>query len=729
MRTKSLHKSLSNPSLMRLMEGEHHDPFEVLGLHIESGNILVRVLLPNCQRVTIEGADREFTRIGESDVFEFRTDSVNFSVPYQLLWWDIYGQEHRSFDPYCFAPQISEQDLSLFNEGKHYRAWQFLGAHECEVDGIEGVLFATWAPNASRVSVVGDFNQWNGQRHTMRCRGASGVWELFIPNCAVGSLYKFEIKNRSSGQLHVKADPFARSAELRPRTASRVTAEVEYDWQDNHWREQPQDWQHSPISIYEVHLGSWCHHEDGRFYSYRDLAHRLIPHVKDLGFTHIEVLPITEHPFDASWGYQATGFFTPTARFGTPDDLRYFVECCHQANLGVLLDWVPGHFPKDDFALARYDGTTLFEHEDPRMREHPEWGTLQFNFGRHEVRSFLISSALYWLEQFHFDGLRVDAVASMLYLDYARKPGQWEPNAFGGNENLDAVSFLQELNCVTHAECPGTITIAEESTSWPQVTRPTYVGGLGFSMKWNMGWMHDTLDYCEKDPIYRHFHHQNLTFGLLYAYSENFILPFSHDEVVHGKRSLLNKMPGDSWQKLANLRLLLSYQFTYPGKKLLFMGTELAPYNEWNANQGLDWSVSSDAAPSGIKLLLSDLNKLYRSHTCLHYYDFNAKGFNWIDCHDASQSIISYLREAEGDCVVVVLNFTPVVRKQYCLGVPVKGLYQELFNSDAACYGGSNVGNGGLLMAEAKPFMDLPYRLSLTLPPLGCLILKPTYDE
>ncbi len=729
MKTKQLSDPILDTNMRRVINREHHDPFEILGLHLQAGHILVRVLLPDCESVTIDGADTKFRRLADSDIFECNTDPENLSVPYQLRWWDRQGQEHLCYDPYCFPPQISEKDLQQFNQGEHIRAWQFLGAHYRVVDGVQGVLFSTWAPNASSVSVVGDFNQWDGRRHPMRCRGPSGIWELFLPDCHVGALYKFEIKNRSSGRLHTKADPFARCAELRPKTASVVTAQSDYLWQDDHWYQQDNDWQHTPISIYEVHLGSWRLHEDARFLSYRELAHELIPHVKKLGFTHIELLPITEHPFDASWGYQATGFFAPTARFGCPDDLRYFVDCCHQANIGVLLDWVPGHFPKDDFALANYDGTALFEHEDPRLREHPEWGTLQFNFARHEVKSFLISSALYWLEQFHFDGLRVDAVASMLYLDYAREAHQWLPNAYGGNENLDAVSFLQQLNYITHTECPRSVTIAEESTSWPQVTRPTYVGGLGFSMKWNMGWMHDTLDYCEQDPIYRHYHHQSLTFGLLYAYSENFILPFSHDEVVHGKGSLLNKMPGDNWQQLANLRLLLSYQFTYPGKKLLFMGTELASREEWNERQSLDWSLASKPSQVGLQLLISDLNKLYCSLPPLHYYDFDTKGFKWIDCHDASQSIISYLREAEGNFVVVILNFTPVIREAYCVGVPTTGPYRELLNSDAACYGGSNVGNGGIIQAKEKSFMGFPCHLSLTLPPLGCLILQAHHDD
>jgi 1,4-alpha-glucan branching enzyme len=511
---------------------------------------------------------------------------------------------------------------------------------------------------------------------------------------------------------------------MRPGTAARVCGPQRHDWRDADWMASREGWQNKPISIYEVHLGSWRRRPNGEFLGYRELADQLIPHVQSLGFTHIELLPITEHPLDASWGYQSTGFFAPTSRHGEADGLCEFVDRCHQAGIGVYLDWVPGHFPKDGFGLARFDGSALYEHEDWRRGEHKEWGTLVFNYARNEVRAFLLSSALYWLKVFHLDGLRVDAVASMLYLDYSRGPGEWLPNIHGGNENLEAVDFLRELNVLTHREAPGSVTVAEESTAWPQVTRPTYVGGLGFSMKWNMGWMHDTLRYISKDPIYRHYDHQDLTFGLLYAFSENFVLPISHDEVVHGKGALWQKMPGDDWQKMANLRLLFSYMLTYPGKKLLFMGSELAQPWEWRHDEALPWSLAEDPTRQGLARLLGDLNRLYRNWPALHRHDFTAEGFAWIDCHDAAQSVISYRRLDGPDEAVVILNFTPVPRPGYRVGVPRPGWYRECFNSDSAIYGGSNLGNGGGVASDAIPWMDHPHSLLLTLPPLAGLILQ-----
>ena len=561
----------------------------------------------------------------------------------------------------------------------------------------------------------------------MRSHGESGVWELFIPGLAVGVLYKFEIRNRRTGQIFVKSDPYGNSFEMRPSTATRVVSAKPYDWQDEVWFKQRAawDWLHAPLNIYEVHVGSWRKHYDGRNYTYRDLATHLIPYVQEMGYTHIELLPISEHPLDESWGYQATGYFAASSRFGSPDDLRYFIDACHQADIGVILDWVPAHFPTDDFALARFDGTALYEHEDPRLGFHQDWGTHIFNYGRNEVRSFLLSSAHYWLSEFHIDGLRVDAVASMLYLDYSRKAGEWLPNKFGGRENLDAIDFLRELNVMVHEQFPGALTLAEESTAWPGVSRPTYLGGLGFSMKWNMGWMNDTLRYFAREPIYRRFHQNELTFGQLYAYSENFVLPFSHDEVVHGKYSLLDKMPGDAWQKFANLRLLLTYHATAPGKKLNFMGNEIGQGREWSEKRELDWSLLEFDLQRGVKQLSKDLNQLYRENPALHELDFAQEGFQWIDCHDADQSIISFIRRGRhGRFVVVALNFTPVPRENYRIGVPQAGTYAELLNSDSIFYSGSNVNNGGGVATQHHAWMDQPHSMLIKLPPLAGVVFS-----
>ena len=600
------------------------------------------------------------------------------------------------------------------------------------MDGIDGILFATWAPNAERVSVVGDFNEWDGRRHPMRIRGGSGVWELFIPEMPAGTLYKFEIRNRQYGTVLLKTDPYGQRFELRPNTASIAVPKNTYVWHDEEWLEARKNnaWLHTPLSIYEVHLNSWRRDNEGGFLSYRELAEQLVDYAKANYFTHIELLPITEHPLDASWGYQTTGYFAPTSRFGTPDDFRFFVDYCHGHGIGVILDWVPAHFPKDAHGLANFDGTPLYEHEDPRLGEHRDWGTLIYNYGRNEVKNFLIASAMFWLEEFHLDGLRVDAVASMLYLDYSRNPGEWVPNKYGGNENLEAIAFLRELNTVTHQQQPGTLIMAEESTAWPQVTRPTWTGGLGFSMKWNMGWMHDTLQYMSKDPIHRHYHHDQLTFGLLYAFTENFVLPFSHDEVVHGKGSMLSKMPGDEWRRFANLRVLYTLMFTYPGKKLLFMGCEFAQGSEWNHAQALDWYVLDFPLHQGVQKLVADLNRLYRETPCLHGLDFDPKGFEWVDCHDAPQSVLSYLRRYGDEFALVVLNLTPVPRPNYRIGVPESGTYVEIFNSDSEYYGGSNTGNA-VLESEDKEWMGRPYSLNMVLPPLGgvVLVVRPTAAE
>jgi len=647
------------------------------------------------------------------------------SPPTTLHCVDHGGHAFEVIDPYSFAAQLGELDLYLFGEGRHWHAYRMLGAHPHEADGVSGVLFGVWAPNAERVSVVGDFNQWDGRRHMMRGRGDSGIWELFIPGLVAGDLYKFEIRNRDSGNILVKTDPYGSWFEHRPGTAARVAPQRAHQWTDGSWMEQrgKEGWLNRPMSIYEVHLGSWRRREDGGFLDYRTLAHQLVDYLKPLGFTHIELLPVTEHPLDDSWGYQTTGYFAPTSRFGTPDDFRYFVDHCHQNGIGVLLDWAPGHFPKDEWAIARFDGTPLYEHADPRRGEHRDWGTYIFNYGRNEVRNFLLASAVNWLEEFHLDGLRVDAVASMVYLDYSRDPHDWLPNQYGGKENLEAIEFLRELNRVVHGEFPGAVVIAEESTAFPAVTKPTDMGGLGFSMKWNMGWMHDTLSYMSKEPIHRQHHHNELTFGLLYAFSENFVLPFSHDEVVHGKGSMVGKMPGDEWQRFANLRLLYSMMWTYPGKKLLFMGCEFGQVPEWSFAGELEWWVNQFPLHGGVQKLIGDLNRLYTSEPALHERDFDWNGFHWLDCGDAARSILSYMRQDGDSQMICVLNFTPVPRDGYRIGVPEPGRYRVRLNSDADVYGGSNV---GLVEAEAEDvsWSGMPCSIVLTLPPLGALVLQ-----
>ncbi|MCW9012859.1 MAG: 1,4-alpha-glucan branching protein GlgB [Gammaproteobacteria bacterium] len=710
----------------KILTACHHDPFAVLGLHQEKTTARVCAFAPHTQHLSILPGDIKLNRIPESDFFEWSGKAGEIPDRYQLKSVNSSGHESIYYDPYCFPPQLSEFDLHLFAEGKHWHIYRILGAHLHSVDGVEGVLFATWAPSAERVSVIGDFNDWDGRRHAMRNRGSTGVWELFIPGLDAGTLYKFEIRNQDSGQILTKTDPYGQQFEMRPKTASIVTAEKEYQWQDDAWMQQrlKLDWLHEPVSIYEVHLGSWQRDDNGNFLNYREIAHRLVEYIQDTGFTHIELLPITEHPLDASWGYQTTGYFAPTSRFGDVEDFHYFVDYLHQHNIGILLDWVPAHFPKDAHGLANFDGSALYEHADPRKGEHRDWGTLIYNYGRNEVKNFLLSSALFWLEEFHLDGLRVDAVASMLYLDYSREAHDWVPNIHGGNENIEAIQFFRELNSVTHAEHPGTVVIAEESTAWPQVTRPTDIGGLGFSMKWNMGWMHDTLSYMQKDSIHRHYHHSQLTFGLLYLFSENFVLPFSHDEVVHGKSSMLHKMPGDDWQRFANLRLLYTYMFTYPGKKLLFMGCEFGQGDEWNHDKALDWYVLQYPGHQGIKTLIGDLNSLYRQHSALNHYDFEPQGFEWIDCNDTDQSILSYLRRSDDENLVIVLNFTPVPRENYRIGVPEPGVYEEILNSDSEYYAGSNVSNGVNIHSENVEWMNRPCSVSLTLPPLAGIVLR-----
>ena len=625
---------------------------------------------------------------------------------------------------------LTDLDLYLFGEGKHTRLYEKLGAHPMTIGTAAGVHFAVWAPNAYRVSVVGDFNSWDGRRHPMRVLGVSGVWEIFVPGAHIGHRYKFEILSRY-GEVLLKSDPFGFEFEPPPLTASIVSV-PRYDWADEAWmqsRERQGSWFKRPMAVYEVHLGSWGRvpEHGSRYLTYGELAARLIPYVKEMGYTHIELLPVMEHPFSGSWGYQVIGFFAPTSRFGPPAEFKAFVDACHAADIGVILDWVPGHFPKDAHGLASFDGTALFEHADPRQGEHRDWGTLIFNYGRNEVRNFLLSNALFWLHEYHADGLRVDAVASMLYLDYSRQPGQWVPNRFGGRENLDAIDFVRQLNTLTHAEQPGSITIAEESTSWPSVSRPTYVGGLGFTYKWNMGWMNDILEYIGKDPVHRRWDHRHLTFSLLYAFTENFILPFSHDEVVHGKGSMFGKIPGDDWQKAATLRALYGFMYAHPGKKLMFMGCEFGQRAEWHHDHSLDWHLLDEPLHRGLRLFVQDLNRAYAAEPALHEIDFEPAGFQWIDCNDNDNSVVSFIRRATApeDFVVAIVNFTPVPRDGYRIGVPAAGPYVELVNSDSHVYGGSNLGNAGAVLTEPIASHGHADSLRLSLPPLGFLMLKP----
>ena len=626
---------------------------------------------------------------------------------------------------------VTDYEAHLFGEGRWLRAWEKMGARPADIGGARGYSFVVWAPNARAVAVVGDFNGWDPHRHPMHGVGNSGLWETFVADVGEGSHYKFAIQPRQPGPVLTKADPFALLAERPPETASVTHHLGHHVWRDDAWmsdRRERGTALDRPMAIYEVHAGSWRRKPEAGFRSlhWRELAAELVPYAIHEGFTHLELLPIMEHPFEGSWGYQVTGFFAPTSRYGTPDDFRFFVDECHRNGLGVLLDWVPGHFPKDAHGLALFDGTALYEHADPRQGEHRDWGTLIFNYGRHEVRNFLLSNALYWLESFHVDGVRVDAVASMLYLDYSRQAHEWVPNQYGGRENLEAIDFLRELNQLTHEQFPGSITIAEESTAFPAVSRPTWLGGLGFTFKWNMGWMHDILTYTAKDPVFRRWEHRHLTFSMLYAWNENFILPFSHDEVVHGKGSMMMKAPGDAWQKAANLRVLYTYMYLHPGKKLLFMGSEIGQWREWNHDSSIDWHLLEGPLHAGLQRFVADLNRLYRAEPSLHELDFEPRGFEWIDCNDNESSVVSLIRRGRdaGEWVVAVLNWTPVVRRGYRIGVPAAGFYRELLNSDAAVYGGSNVGNRGGLATDAIAAHGHHFSLNLTLPPLGGLVLK-----
>ncbi len=628
------------------------------------------------------------------------------------------------------AALLTDYDLHLFNEGTHTHLNRKLGAHPVDLNGVLGTLFAVWAPNAEAVSVIGDFNGWQPGTTWLQGRGASGVWEGFVPGIGQGALYKYAVRPRGSGHWLEKSDPCGFASELRPKTASVVWDMTTFRWHDDAWLAERAQHQalDAPISVYEVHLGSWKRvPENNGFLNYRDLAQQLAGYCAELGYTHVELLPIAEHPFDLSWGYQTIGYFAPTSRFGSPDDFKSFVDILHQAGIGVVMDWVPGHFPYDPHGLATFDGTACYEHADPRQAWHPDWGTKVFNYGRHEVRSFLLSNALFWLEEYHLDGLRVDAVASMLYLDYGRNDGEWVANEFGGREDLAAISLLRRLNEVVHTTCPGVLTVAEESTAWPMVSRPSYMGGLGFSLKWNMGWMNDTLRYISEEPIHRRWHHNELSFSLLYAFHENFVLPLSHDEVVHGKGSLLSKMSGDPWQQFATLRLLLGYMWGHPGKKLLFMGDDFGQGDEWSESKSLDWHLLQYPFQAGVQRWVADLNRMYRTEPALHEMDFDWPGFEWLEVHDADSSVFAFLRRARDpqDCVAVLCNFTPVPRPEYRVGVPVGGPWRELLNSDAGGYGGGNMGNGGQVWASDEPWAGQPHSIQPTLPPLGALFLKP----
>lgn len=728
--------ALDQSAIDAIIGGYLGAPFDVLGPHVVDDTLVIRTFEPDASSIDVVLAGKQrhpMVKVHEAGLFEVAVPKQNKVAPYQFEIAYHSGQSLLREDSYAFPPVFTDFDAHLMAEGTHLHIYERLGAHLAEVNGIRGVQFAVWAPNAQRVSVVGNFNNWDGRRHPMRFQPAIGVWELFIPQLGEGEIYKYEIKTHFHDYMVSKADPVGFAAEMRPKNASVVWDIGKYQWNDDAWLAERAE-RHAidkPISIYELHMGSWRLRDGWEWLSYRDLITDLIPYVKDMGFTHIELLPVSEHPFDGSWGYQVTGFFAPSSRYGTPDDFMAFIDACHQAGLGVLIDWVPAHFPTDEHGLGFFDGTHLYEHSDPRQGTQPDWGTYVFNYGRNEVAQFLISNAIFWLDKYHIDGLRVDAVASMLYLDFSRKPGEWVANRYGGRENLDAIAFIRRFNEELHRLYPTTITVAEESTSFPGVTRAVAEGGLGFDYKWNMGWMHDTLQYFKNDPIYRSFHHGTLTFSLLYAFSEKFLLPFSHDEVVHLKKSMLDKMPGDVWQRFANLRLLYAYQWSHPGKKLLFMGGEFGQWREWSEARSLDWHLlKEDPKHSQLQSCLRRLNELYRVETALHQEEYSWEGFQWIDLHDYERSILSYARHSpsNGESILVILNFTPIVRHGYRLGVPQMGVYQEIFSTDAAEFGGSNLVN------DPRPSMDTPWHgqmnsIELTIPPLGAVFLKRIPDD
>lgn len=715
------------------LSGQIYDPFEYLGAHAqrrggESGTVY-RAYVPGAESMEalLDEGTLKLAKIHPAGLFEgFKAGPHDFK-PYRLRADFGSGNVSRFYDAYAFTPVISEYDLFLWNQGNHYRIYDKLGAHPMVHQGVRGVTFAVWAPSAKGVSVVGDSDFWDGRRHHLRPRGSSGVWELFVPHVTEGTLYKYEIKTQS-GAILMKSDPMAFRMEQRPKTASVVYDLGRYQWGDGEWIDQraKTDFLARPMSVYEVHLGSWRRKNGWEWLTYREAATELVGYVKDMGFNWVEFMPLAEHPFDGSWGYQVTGYYAATSRFGEPDDLRYLIDRFHQAGIGVIIDWVPAHFPKDSYALEYFDGTHLYEHADPRQGEHRDWGTLIFNYGRNEVKNFLVANALFWVEKYHVDALRVDAVASMLYLDYSRKEGEWVPNRFGGRENLEAIEFIKTLNTKLYELFPGAMTIAEESTAFAGVSRPVHLGGLGFMFKWNMGWMHDMLDFMEKEPIHRRYHMDRLTFALLYAFQENFCLPLSHDEVVYGKRSLWDKMPGDYWQKSANLRLLLGYMFAEPGKKLLFMGGEFGQISEWNEASQLSWDLLANPFHQGLADYTRDLNRLYASQPAMYERDYSYEGFEWIDFRDQESTVVSFIRKGahEGEEMVFAFNFTPVPRYNYRIGVPRDGYWAELMNSDSNAYGGSNMGLGGGLASEAIPSHGRPFSLNLTLPPLAMLALK-----
>lgn len=748
--------TLPSEQIDRIVWNQHHNPFEVLGPHPLEQNgktvWVVRAYLPKAEAAWVvrpeEQLEDPMQAVYHPHFFECVLNTSRLTN-YQLRIQEK-EQERVIYDPYAFcSPHMTDFDIHLFAEGNHHRIYEKLGAHLARINGVDGVYFAVWAPDAQGVAILGDFNRWEGQEHPMRL-GRNGIWEMFVPGLGVGDRYKYQIRSQT-GQVYEKSDPYGFQHEVRPRTASIVADLSTYTWTDQDWmgKRRHSNPLNQPISVYEVHLGSWLHastdeparlptgetepvvpvseYKPGaRFLTYRELAARLIPYVKELGYTHLELLPIAEHPFDGSWGYQVTGYYACTSRYGSPQDLMYFIDQCHQNGLGVIMDWVPGHFPKDGHGLACFDGTHLYEHADPRRGEHKEWGTLIFNFGRHEVRNFLVANALFWLDKYHIDGIRVDAVSAMLYLDYYRKAGTWLPNEQGGRENLEAIEFLRQVNRVIFSCFPGILSIAEESSTWPLVSWPTDVGGLGFNLKWNLGWIRDVLDYFSMDPWFRQYHQNNVTFGMWYQYSENFVLVLSHDDVTHGQGHLIGKMPGDTWQQFANLRCLLSFMFTHPGKKTVFMGMEFAQWNEWNAWADLEWQLLQQEPHQGIKQFFADLNQLYCREPALYTQDFEQAGFEWIDCNDHRHSVVSFIRRAKAteDFIVVVCNFTPQPHSHYRVGVPEAGFYAELFNSDARPYGGSNMGNLGGKWTQEWFFHARPYSLDLCLPPLATLVLK-----
>ncbi len=730
-----MENTLKEGSINALVEGKNGAPHDILGPHQATKTLVtISAFRPTAKSMTVINRKSkkrtEMEKAREEGFFTVRIKGTEDKIDYYFEAETFDSTIETFEDPYRFKDTllITEFDLHLFGEGNLHYSYEKFGAHPHTVDGIDGVYFAVWAPNAYRVSIVGNFNQWDERQHPMRIIGNGGVWELFIPGISTGELYRYDLRSHNQDYHGQKSDPYGFYSEKRPSNASIVYDINTYEWNDAEWMEKraKADALTQPMSIYELHLGSWRLNEKGEWLTYHELATTVVDYCKHMNYTHIELMPVAEHPFDGSWGYQVTGYFATTSRFGSPDDFKCFVDHCHQNDIGIIMDWVPAHFPKDGYALSYFDGTHLYEHDDPRKGEHPDWGTYIFNYGRNEVRNFLISNALFWLKEYHIDGLRVDAVSSMLYLDFGRNNGEWIPNEHGGNENLDAIFFLRTFNEIVHREFPGAVTIAEESTSWPMVSRPTYLGGLGFTMKWNMGWMHDTLDYMKKDPVYRRYHHNQLTFSLMYAFSENFVLSLSHDEVVHLKGSIMEKMAGDWWQKFASVRTLTGYQMTHPGKKLMFMGQEIGQWREWSEERSLDWFLLSMDTHATLQKWVADLNKFYQEQPALYEHDFDPEGFQWIEANDADNSTYVYIRYADDkdDFLIIACNFTPLPRYNYRIGVPKLGFYKEVMNSDSSYYGGGNVGNSGGIMAETLPWREWQQSMNITIPPLGMVIFK-----